>query len=317
MKPFFITIDTEGDCLWDNPKEISTENSLWIPRFQELCEKYGFIPIWLTDFEMANDDRFVNYMREKAQRGLCEIGIHVHAKNSPPLYSLKNEHIGAAFLIEYPRKIIYEKTAFLKYLLEDKFGVEIKTHRAGRWALNQEYIDILIELGIKYDCSVTPYVDWSQHGGITPNGKGSDYSKERNKITWLHHSADINKKMAEFPVSIYPCNCLISPSNISVKSILKSIYAYIYNVPVWLRPIRDNFSEMVYVLNKVEENKVGFAEYMIHSSELMPGGSPNFSTKASINILYCNTERIFKIANKMGYTGQTFEMFTDYILTQQ
>jgi len=32
MIPFFITIDTEGDALWDDPSidQIKTENSLWI-----------------------------------------------------------------------------------------------------------------------------------------------------------------------------------------------------------------------------------------------------------------------------------------------
>ena len=75
MIPFFITIDTEGDALWDDPSidQIKTENSLWIPKFQELCEKYGFIPIWLTDYEMIEDDRYVDYIKEKAHQGLCEV----------------------------------------------------------------------------------------------------------------------------------------------------------------------------------------------------------------------------------------------------
>lgn len=50
MKTFLITVDTEGDNLWQwKPGEkITTENSLFIPRFQELCEKYGLIPTYLT-----------------------------------------------------------------------------------------------------------------------------------------------------------------------------------------------------------------------------------------------------------------------------
>lgn len=45
MKTFLITVDTEGDNLWQwKPGEkITTENSLFIPRFQELCEKYGLL----------------------------------------------------------------------------------------------------------------------------------------------------------------------------------------------------------------------------------------------------------------------------------
>ena len=41
-KFFIITIDTESDNQWDSSKNQTTENARFIPRFQELCEKYGF-----------------------------------------------------------------------------------------------------------------------------------------------------------------------------------------------------------------------------------------------------------------------------------
>ena len=48
MRHFIITIDTEGDNLWSykQGERVMTENSLYIPRFQELCEKYGFKHSW-------------------------------------------------------------------------------------------------------------------------------------------------------------------------------------------------------------------------------------------------------------------------------
>lgn len=39
---FLITIDTEGDNLWQNHDRIATENTRFLPRFQALCEKYAF-----------------------------------------------------------------------------------------------------------------------------------------------------------------------------------------------------------------------------------------------------------------------------------
>lgn len=35
---FLITIDTEGDNLWQNHDRIATENTRFLPRFQALCE---------------------------------------------------------------------------------------------------------------------------------------------------------------------------------------------------------------------------------------------------------------------------------------
>ena len=61
-KKFIITVDTEGDNLWNwrAGDSVSTENSRYIPRFQELCDKYGFKPVYLTNYEMACCDRFMD-----------------------------------------------------------------------------------------------------------------------------------------------------------------------------------------------------------------------------------------------------------------
>ena len=88
---FIITIDTEGDNLWNYIKGdvVKTENTLYIPRFQELCERYAFKPVYLTNYEMLNDSRYVNYIKPKADEQKCEIGIHIHAwMKAEPCYSL-------------------------------------------------------------------------------------------------------------------------------------------------------------------------------------------------------------------------------------
>ena len=51
---FIITIDTEGDNIWSKPKKITTENVHFLPRFQELCNKYAF---WGTMFSTAERAR--------------------------------------------------------------------------------------------------------------------------------------------------------------------------------------------------------------------------------------------------------------------
>ena len=81
---FLITIDTEGDNLWRNRRTITTRNTLFLPRFQALCEKYGFKPTWLTNYEMASDPAYVEFARDVIARGQGEVGMHLHAWNSPP-----------------------------------------------------------------------------------------------------------------------------------------------------------------------------------------------------------------------------------------
>ena len=43
--PFFLTVDTEGDNMWDKPQNIMSKNTENLYRFQELCNKYNIKPI--------------------------------------------------------------------------------------------------------------------------------------------------------------------------------------------------------------------------------------------------------------------------------
>ena len=59
--PFIITVDTEGDDIWSRPHEITTRNASFLPRFQSLCERFGFKPVYLANYEMAMSEAFVEF----------------------------------------------------------------------------------------------------------------------------------------------------------------------------------------------------------------------------------------------------------------
>lgn len=65
---FLITIDTEGDNLWQKHDSITTENARYLPRFQQLCEKYGFKPVYLTNYEMAIDPVYIEFAKDVIAR---------------------------------------------------------------------------------------------------------------------------------------------------------------------------------------------------------------------------------------------------------
>ena len=140
MKYFIITIDTEGENLWDYRlgEAIETKNARYIPRFQELCDLYGYKPVYLTNYEMARDDFFVEFSSTTLRENRCEIGMHLHAWNNPPHYELNNPYhnYGLPYLIEYPEQIMREKIDVLYHLLKNTFKTEIVSHRSGRWAMD-------------------------------------------------------------------------------------------------------------------------------------------------------------------------------------
>src|SRR6266704_1388212 len=142
--PFIITIDAEGDDLWANPREITTRNAEYLPRFQSLCERFRFKPVYLANYEMAMSDVFVEFARDVVARGAGEIGMHLHAWNSPPLDPLTDDDFRYhPYLIEYPEPVMKEKIRILTSLLEDRLYQKMISHRAGRWAFDGRYAAML------------------------------------------------------------------------------------------------------------------------------------------------------------------------------
>lgn len=57
-----------------------------------------------------------------------------------------------------------------------------------------------------------------------------------------------------------------------------------------------------------------YLEFMIHSSELMPGGSPYFKDSNAIDKMYATIDELFAYACKLGYEGETLESYTNRFL---
>mgnify|MGYP003976026763 CR=1 FL=1 len=95
---FIITIDVEGDNLWSRPRDIKCRNALFLPRFQELCEKYNLFPVYLTNYEMAQSNEFINLAKSFINNNTGEVGMHLHAWDSPPDYKLTDQDYASSSL---------------------------------------------------------------------------------------------------------------------------------------------------------------------------------------------------------------------------
>lgn len=302
MKSFIITIDTEGDNQWDLLKESSTENSRYIPRFQELCEKYDFKPTWLTNYEMVKDPFYVEYMKDCLKNNLCEVGMHLHAWNNPPEYHLKKINNQRDYLIEYPYYIMEEKINVLTSLLEETFQRKMISHRSGRWTTDERYFKILKKYGYKVDCSVTPLVNWNSCLGST-GVMGSDYSKCSLNPYYIYED------ILEVPMTIRKSHILAIDRIDSIKGILRESKNFIKGKNEWLRPQKKpSIMALKSVLRQVERDS-DYAMFMIHSSELMPGGSHSFKDKKEIDYLYECIESLFDYAKKKEYIGVTLSEY--------
>lgn len=283
---FIITIDTEGDNQWavkDIHAHTATENAKYLERFQLLCERYGFVVTYLTNYEMARDKIFVDMGKIGLARGSVEIGMHEHSWNSPPFFPLLKSPVnrGKPYITEYPTIVIEKKLDYLTKLLQDQFQSEITSHRGGRWSFDQRVAKMLCRLGYVADCTCTPGISWKNQPGWSWMSKGTDWKNWKCVPDII---CDCNgNKLVEVPATV-----------VNRKEGLN---------PAWFRPNGKNGEALVRMLDYLYDENYEYIEFMIHSSELMPGGSPTFRYKSQIEDLYVDLDNLFQEIRKKGFEG--------------
>lgn len=294
---FIITVDTEGDNEWSRPNPITTRNAAYLPRFQALCEEFGFKPTWLTNYEMATSQEFVRFGRDVIARGAGEIGMHLHAWSSPPVKPLTYDDFAThPYLIEFPEDVIEQKVAFMTDLLQQQFGVKMVSHRAGRWAFNAIYARVLIEHGYTSDCSVTPHVSWRKTMGDPAGQGGPDYTRFPSEPYFLdpeHIDRPGTSTLLEVPPTIFRSKLMdVMPWAYRVRGVRR--FAWRYEPPAaWIFPNGSNLHSMLKCVRTGVAEGRQHLEFVIHSSELMPAGSPRFVTSESIEGLYDDLRVLF------------------------
>jgi hypothetical protein len=312
---FLITVDTEGDNLWAHPSQITTKNARFLPRFQSLCEKHGFRPTWLVNYEMAESPEFLEFGCDVLSRRSGEIGMHLHGWNSPPIRPLTDDdYRHQPYLFEYSEPVMRDKIRVMTDLLENRFQRKMVSHRAGRWGLSAAYARLLVEAGYRVDCSVTPHLSWQIYPGDPRGSGGPDFTRFPDRPYYV--DLDRPDRAGDSPLLEVPLSVIRTPyARIHEQlehgpSILRRAVNRFFPPHHWLVP-RDRSTDhrgMFAILNHALKNDWPCVELATHSSELMPGGSPFFPDEKSIERLYRRLDSLFEFAAK-HFQGMTLEEF--------
>jgi hypothetical protein len=303
---FIMTIDTEGDNQWDHGNALTVENIKYVPRFQDLCEKYSIKPTYLVTSEVCNDKYAREIFTDYSQAGKAEIGAHLHSWTTPPFLDKEgyrfNDH-NHAFANELPKDLLIEKLKNLTGQIESSFGKPPSSFRSGRYGFDEDLARMLHENGYLVDSSVTPYTSWSDYKGI-PGGKGGPDFRMNKPWPYTYNYA--NGSLIEIPITILPLRNLLIKTKAIAKYFLRSddkkyflrvSKMLVYNnQPLWMRPlIWMNIGLFDELLSETIKIKLPFIVMMFHSSELMPGCSIYRPDKDSIEKLYDLLEQFFII----------------------
>jgi len=313
---FILTIDTEGDNQWDHGRELTVENIKFIPRFQNLCDRYLIKPTYLVTSEVCEDPFAREIFKDYILTGKAEIGAHLHSWTTPPFLNkvgYRDNDINHAFANELPEDLLNKKIKNLSNLIESSFGKRPVSFRSGRYGFNESVARILAENFYQVDSSVTPYLDWSSSSGI-PGSNGGPNFVDNTPFPYKYTFGD--SSLLEIPITILPTRFPLNKNKKLAKYyfrevdnslIIKAFRKLLYNnQPLWLRPHpRINNSLFNELLNEAIRIELPYIVMMFHSSELMPGCSIFRKDEDSIEKLYNQLEDFFVLLNNKKITSVT------------
>ncbi|MSO62571.1 MAG: hypothetical protein EXQ50_10840 [Acidobacteria bacterium] len=315
-----ITIDTEGDNQWDAGLPRSTDNIRFIPRFQELCDRYHFPPTYLCTYEVVDSTAFDEILLPLHKSRRAEVGAHLHPWTNPPLSKWDRGDNGAAYPSELPADLFTQKLESLTALLAAKLGETPRSYRAGRWGLSAAHIPALLQCGYIVDCSVTPLLSWTDPGARERGQDFSDAPVSPYFVAWGDPAREGASGLLEVPVTILHTNAIMRHSPLlrgAYRRYRKTLAARMLNrafwiAPQWFRPFSDmSVARLTAVYETARRLGLPAVEMMFHSSELMPDGSPHNLTVESVDHLFTRLDRLFAHLAGRKVEGITLSAFAE------
>lgn len=302
MANLFVTIDTEEEGLWGGTYRRTgntVENVRGIPRFQDLCDRFGVRPTYVVDAPIVESDEAVGILRPIQDDGRCEIGTHVHPWCNPPFEEEINDF--NSYLCNLPEDLQRRKVEWLTDAIEDRFGRRPTSFRAGRYGLDAVGLRILAELRYTVDSSVIPFTDYSSQGG--PNFTDAPcepYFPKEDEIT----RSTPNGRILELPVTVGYSRKNFKAAHTMRERARASRFRRFKLVGlldrlglarrIKLSPEQSDATAMKRLIDVSLQRGADCLVLMFHSSSLVPGLSPYVKDEIGLEGFHQRLESVFE-----------------------
>lgn len=295
---FVMTIDTEEEWDWDAGfpfgQKPAVQNTQKIPKFQAFCHDLGVKPTYFIDYAIASDPESVKRFRPYAEAGECEIGGHLHAWVTPPVEEQARPNNTHA--INLPPDLVRRKLNVLTHKLKSEFGMQPTSFRSGRWGINGQMLRQLADEGYELDSSIFPfYTDTDPEPNFS-------YAQAPDRPYWPDFTdclqAGEQRRIFELPVSsgfnhpnFEACHAIHRTLSASPWNRLRSI-GILWHLrllrKLQLSPELADAANMKMLVNSCLQRGHRVIHMFLHSSTLLPGGSPYVSNEHDEAVFYQN-----------------------------
>ncbi len=308
-----ITIDTEADMPgWRPQRQVSLRNLEFLPKLQELFERYKVPPTYLITYPVTRVADSMRWLRDHHEREACEVGAHLHPWTTPPLEDserLENLHPHRLPLVRQR-----DKLRSLTEAITQELGERPISYRAGRFGFDGSSLRLLEEEGYEIDTSVTPLKCW-----IEEDGPGFFHAPAAP----YYPDADDVIRPGSSPILEVPVTAGMTTP---LPRTLQRIY---YRVPrffhmrgilhrlsllklVGLRPWIWTAEEMIDISRRMVDRGQPVLNMMFHSSDVYPGANPNCPDEEASRRFFAKLEAYLEAVVGSGLArGATLRQFRD------
>lgn len=292
----YLTVDVEESFNWHKSsfEHGSISDVEDIKLFHHQCVEMGVSPIYLITYRILEDSGFTQFFKLKQQLGECELGIHLHSWNTPPVSAEE-----PTFQCALPVSLERQKLINLADKFKSVFGYRPTIHRAGRYGIDFESYRALAELGIQVDLSPSSGFDFSEKGGPS----------------FTHLTNNV------FGLDDYPhLMCLPVPSISFLRgpdwlhrytSVLKK---YLRSQPVRLTPEGNSVDRMKRITQSLIKQGTKDIVITIHSTSFSQGANPYTQDENSNVVMINNTFEFIDwcLKSEVIKCATTQEIYNDY-----
>jgi hypothetical protein len=293
---YCVTVDTEEEWDWDSgypTGPAAVTNISRLPAFQELCERAGTAVTYFTNHAVLANPESRRIVQHLATRPRVEIGLHIHPWNTPPLAAGPKVPPRDSFLHNLPWDEQRAKLDTVLAAFRDG-GLSPTSFRGGRYSTSPQIQNHLRERGVWVDCSVLPFNTWVDDGAPDYRNRGLA------PVRVSHPAGPVWELPLTFgytrrPFPVWAQVARFADSGFGRALRLTGVFDRLGVVSrAWLNFENPLGERMLRFLHVLRADPPPFVSFTLHSSSLLPGGSPYSRTDADVQRLLATLEAVLK-----------------------
>jgi hypothetical protein len=300
---YAVTIDTEEEWDWGSgypTGPASVRNIAHLTAFQDRVEWFGAAVTYFTNHAVLTDPASRDIICRLSQRPNVEIGLHIHPWNTPPVAPTDRVTPRESFLHNLPGAEA-EKKLDESFRAFEKAGIVPTCFRGGRYSTSPLIQSYLRDRGVIADCSVLPFNTWADEGA--PDYRDRDLTPRR-----LPPRNEDDLAMWELPLTFgfvgksfdfwrRAFRLFDSPG--FNKLPFGGVAGRLFGArKCWLNfenPLGEGMTDLFDVVRSLD---LPYACFTMHSSSLLPGGSPYAKTQADVGALLKRVDDTLETLNR-------------------